>query len=238
MELFLSGAERDQLDPILDVCAAVYRQNLDENQQVDFKGKAKAFTRSYDFLASVLPYSNPGWERLSILLNCLVPKLPSPKEDDLAAGILETIDMDSYRVEKKAIQQIALNDTDAAIEPDSAEGGGHKPEPELDRLSNILRTFNEHFGTQFEDTDRLLRRIEDEVAPKVAADAAYQNAKANTPHTARMAHDQALGKVMQLFLKDDVGFYKQFVQNPSFHRLVGDMVYALTSAPSQSGPPA
>ena len=238
VELFLSGAERDQLDPILDVCAAVYRQNLDENQQVDFKGKAKAFTRSYDFLASVLPYSNPGWERLSILLNCLVPKLPSPKEDDLAAGILETIDMDSYRVEKKAIQQIALNDTDAAIEPVSVEGGGHKPEPELDRLSNILRTFNEHFGTQFEDTDRLLRRIEDEVAPKVAADAAYQNAKANTPHTARMAHDQALGKVMQLFLKDDVGFYKQFVQNPSFHRLVGDMVYALTSAPSQSGPPA
>ena len=202
---------------------------------MDFKGKAKAFTRSYDFLASVLPYSNPGWERLSILLNCLVPKLPSPKEDDLAAGILETIDMDSYRVEKKAIQQIALNDTDAAIEPDSVEGGGHKPEPEL--LSNILKNFNEHFGTNFADTDRLSRRIQ-EVAPKVAADATYQNAKANTPHTARMAHDQALGKVMQLFLKDDVGFYKQFVQNPSFHRLVGDMVYALTSAPSQSGPPA
>lgn len=73
-----SGSERDQLDPILDACAAVYGHNLDENHQVDFKGKAKAFTRSYDFLASVLPYSNAGWERLSILLNCLVPKLPSP----------------------------------------------------------------------------------------------------------------------------------------------------------------
>jgi hypothetical protein len=33
--------------------------------------------------------SVPEWERLSILLNLLTPKLPAPKEDDLARGILE-----------------------------------------------------------------------------------------------------------------------------------------------------
>jgi type I restriction enzyme R subunit len=113
----------------------------DEDQQVDFKGKAKAFTRSYDFLASVMPYTKPEWERLSILLNLLTPKLPAPKEDDLARGILEAIDMDSYRVEKKAVMKIALADADAQIEPVPVEGGGHKGEPELDRLSNILKTF-------------------------------------------------------------------------------------------------
>lgn len=100
--LYLDGAERDKLDPILDACVATYREQLDEDGQVDFKGKAKAFTRTYDFLASVLSYPNAGWERLSILLNFLVPKLPAPMEEDLAKGILESIDMDSYRVEKKA----------------------------------------------------------------------------------------------------------------------------------------
>src|SRR5262249_55592792 len=100
VELFLAGAERDQLDPILDNCVAVYKNQLDEDAQVDFKGKAKVFTRSYDFLASVLPYTNPEWEKLSILLNLLTPKLPAPREDDLSRGILEAIDMDSYRVEK------------------------------------------------------------------------------------------------------------------------------------------
>ena len=109
------------------------------------------------------------------------------------------------------------------------EAGGHKAEPELDRLSNILKTFNEQFGTLFTDTDRVAKRIRDDIAPKVAADAAYQNAKENTPHTARMAHDQALGKVMQHLLKDDTQVYKQFVENESFRRFVGDMVYALTS---------
>lgn len=68
-----------------------------------------------------------------------------------------------------------------------------------------------------------------EYRTRLAADAAYQNAKENTPHTARMAHDQALGKVMQILLKDDTQVYKQFVENESFRRFVGDMVYALTS---------
>jgi len=229
VELFLGGADRDKLDPILDACVAVYRDRLDEDGQIDFKGKAKTFTRSYDFLASVMPYTKPEWERLSILLNLLTPKLPAPKEDDLARGILEAIDMDSYRVEKKAAMKIALADADAQIEPVPVEGGGHKGGPELDRLSNILKTFNENFGTLFTDTDRVAKRIRDDIAPKVAADVAYQNAKENTPHTARMAHDQALGKVMQHLLKDDTLVYKQFVENESFKRFVTDMVYQITS---------
>ncbi len=229
VELFLGGADRDQLDPILDACVATYTDTLDEDGQVDFKGKAKLFCRSYSFLASVIPYRNAAWEKLSIFLDLLTPKLPAPKEEDLAKGILEAIDMDSYRVEKKAAMKIALADADAEIEPVPTDAGGRKGEPELDHLSNILRTFNEQFGTLFADTDRVAQRIRDDIAPKVAADTAFQNAKANTPHTARMAHDQALGRVMQLLLKDDTQVYKQFVENDSFKRFVGDMVYALTN---------
>ena len=77
--------------------------------------------------------------------------------------------------------------------------------------------------------DRVAKRIRDDIAPKVAADTAYKNAKQNTLHTARMAHDQTLAKVMQHLLKDDTQVYKQFVENESFKRFVGDMVYALTT---------
>ena len=65
------------------------------------------------------------------------------------------------------------------------------PSRKLDRLSNILKTFNEHFGTLFTDADRVAQRIKDDIAPKVAADQAYQNAKKNTPNTARLEHDKA-----------------------------------------------
>ena len=45
--------------------------------------------------------------------------------------------------------------------------------------------YRKNFGTLFSDSDRVAKRIRDDIAPKVAADAAYQNAKENTPHTAR-----------------------------------------------------
>ena len=228
VELFLAGADRDKLDPILDASVAAYKETLGEDQQVEFKGKAKAFCRTYDFLASIIVCPNRAWEKLSIFLNLLIPKLPAPKDEDLSRGILEAIDMDSYRVEKKAALKIPLADADAEIAPAPADGAGHKPQPELDRLSNILKAFNDHFGTLFTDADRVARRIRDDIAPKVAADITYQNARLNTPHTARMAHDQALGKVMQFLLKDDTQVYKQFVENESFRRFVGDMVYELT----------
>ena len=84
VERFLGGAARDTLDPILDQCVATYIKDLGEDAQVDFKGKAKSFVRIYNFLAAVLEFSNPGWEKLSIFLNFLIPKLPAPVEEDLS----------------------------------------------------------------------------------------------------------------------------------------------------------
>ena len=155
VEGYLSGADRDLLDPILDTCVSLYREQLDEDGQVDFKGKAKAFLRTYGFLAAILPYANAEWEKLSIFLTFLVPKLPAPIEDDLSKGILQAIDMDSYRVEKQAVRDIQLPDEDAEIEPVSTSGGGQKPEPEMERLSNIIREFNDRFGNiEWKDQDK------------------------------------------------------------------------------------
>jgi type I restriction enzyme R subunit len=91
------------------------------------------------------------------------------------------------------------------------------------------QTFNEQFGTLFTDADRVAKRIKEDIAPKVAADQGYKNAKKNTPQTARIEHDSALGRVMLSLLKDDNEIYKQFVQNEAFKRFVTEMVFNLTS---------
>jgi type I restriction enzyme R subunit len=229
VQLYLAGAERDHLDPILDACVAVYKE-LDEDGQVDFKGKAKGFTRTYGFLSSILPYTNAGWEKLSIFLNFLIPKLPAPIEEDLSKGILESIDMDSYRVEKKAAMKIQLPDADAEIEPVPTSGGGHKPEPEMDKLSNIIKTFNDQFGNfPWSDSDRVHRLITQDIPASVAADTAYQNAKQNSDkQNARIEHDKALARVMTSVLKDDTELFKQFMDNEAFRRWLTDSVFDLT----------
>ena len=228
--LYLAGADRDRLDPILDACVAAYSANLDEDGQVDFKGKAKAFTRTYSFIAAILPYTNGDWEKLSIFLNFLIPKLPAPREEDLSKGILEAIDMDSYRVEKQAAQRMQLADQDAEIDPVPTDGGGHMAEPELDRLSNIIRGFNDLFGNiTWADTDRIRRLIATEIPDKVAANAAYQNAKQNSDkQNARIEHDKALSGVIISLMKDDTELFKQFSDNPEFKRWLTDTVFAAT----------
>ncbi|SIO66992.1 type I restriction enzyme, R subunit [Bradyrhizobium erythrophlei] len=228
--LYLSGSDRDRLDPILDACVATYKTALDEDGQVDFKGKGKAFTRTYAFISSILPFTNAEWEKLSIFLNFLVPKLPAPREDDLSKGILEAIDMDSYRVEKQAAQRVQLTDQDAEIDPVPTDGGGHKAEPELDRLSNIIRGFNDLFGNiTWADTDRIKQLIGSEIPNKVAANKAYQNAKQNSDkQNARIEHDKALAGVIVGLMKDDTELFKQFSDNPEFKRWLTDTIFSAT----------
>ncbi len=229
VELYLSGKIVDKIHPILDVCRDVYINDLDEEGQVDFKGKAKAFTRAYDFLATILPYGVKDWEKLSIFLNFLISKLPAPKEEDLAKGILEAIDMDSYRAEKKAMIAIALPDQDAEIEPVPTSGGGFKVEPEMDKLSNIVKAFNDMYGGLFADAKRMEKRIIDEIPKKVAADVKYQNAKKNSDRqNAKIEHDKALGRVITALFKDDAQLFKQFQDNESFRGWLTDTVFGMT----------
>jgi type I restriction enzyme, R subunit len=236
VELYLTGAGREQLDIILDACVATYVESLGEDDQVDFKSKCKAFVRTYSFLASILPYTNADWEKLSIFLNFLIPKLPAPKEEDLSKGILETIDMDSYRAEKSAAMKIQLADDDGVIEPPPVGGGGVIPEPDIDRLSNILKTFNEMFGNiSWTDGDRIGRLITEEIPERVAADDAYKNAQANSDRqNARIEHDAALGRVMTSLIKDDTELFKQFSDNESFRRWLLDTVFAITYQPPEA----
>ena len=237
VERYLGGAERDQLDPVLDACVAVYKSDLDEDRQVEFKGKAKGFVRTYAFLSSVLPYNDAGWEKRSIFLNFLIPKLPAPEEEDLSKGILDAIDLDSYRVEKKEMQKILLPDTDAEIDPVPTSGGGHLPETELDRLSNIIRAFNDLFGDiAWEDADRVRQLLTETIPARVAADTAFRNAQRNSDReNARIEHDKALLRVMTSVMKDDTELFKQYMDNPGFKRWVADTVFEIASEQAAAG---
>ena len=228
--LYLGEGAREQLDIILDACRANYEQELNEDQQVAFKGKAKAFARTYGFLGSILPYSNAEWEKLSIFLNFLIPKLPAPVEEDLSKGILETIDMDSYRLEVRSATAIPLGDQDGQIGPVPIGAAGGRIEPEIDLLSNIVKAFNDQFGNiPWTDADRVHKLITEEIPAKVAADPAYQHASQNSDkQNARIEHDKALGRVMTALLKDDTELFKQFVDNEGFKRWLTETVFGLT----------
>lgn len=228
VDLFLGGAERDRLDPLLDPCVATYNE-LETDDQIKFKSAAKSFVRTYGFLGSILPYGNVDWEKLSIFLNLLIPKLPSPREDDLSEGILSTIDLDSYRNEAQEAVAIKLEDEDAEIAPVPAGKVGHIVDPELDPLSKIIMDFNDMFGNiQWNDADNVQRQIL-QIPAMVSRDEKYQNAMKNSDEQeARTESERALQKVIFSIMSDNMELFKQFQDNPSFKKWLTDMVFNLT----------
>lgn len=225
---YLDGAPRDRLDPVLDACTANYLQ-LETEDQIEFKSAAKAFVRTYGFLGSILPYGNADWERLSIFLNLLIPKLPSPREDDLSQGILETIDLESYRNEARETMSIKLEDEDAEVLPVPTSTGAHIIQPEMDLLSSILSSFNDMFGNiNWNDADNVRRQIL-EIPAMVSRDEKYQNAMKNSDEqSARLESERALQQVIFEIMADNMELFKQFQDNPSFKKWLSDLVFNLT----------
>ena len=147
----------------------------------------------------------------------------------MSRGILDAIDMDSYRVEEQAMQRIDLPDADVEMDPVPTGGGGHKPEPELERLSNILQEFNSLFGDiEWQDGDRVHRMITETIPFRDAADTAFRNAHRNSdPEYARIEHDRGLERVMTAIKQDDTESFKQYMDNDGFRRWLNDRVYGL-----------
>ena len=231
VDLYLNGAERDMLDPILDACTVVYK-NLDTEDQIKFKSSAKAFCRTYGFLGAILPYGDAEWEKLSIFLNLLIPKLPSPRNDDFSEGILDVIDLDSYRLEAQESMSIKLEDVDAEVAPVPAGSTGHVVNPEMDLLSIILNDFNDMFGNiDWKEPDNVRRQII-AIPDMVAKDEKYQNAMKNSDkQNARMESERALQQVIFSVMADNMELFKQFQDNPSFKKWLSDMVFNMTYDP-------
>ena len=70
-----ADAERGQLDAITDLIVGNFNEDLIKDQQIDCKGNAKSFVRTYNYLSKITDVQNPYWEKLWLLLKHLVPLL-------------------------------------------------------------------------------------------------------------------------------------------------------------------
>lgn len=239
VELYLNNAERDKLDPILDTCVENYK-SLETEEQILFKSSAKSFVRTYNFLSAILPYGSVDWEKLSIFLNLLINKLPRPNnEDDLSEGILESVDLESYRVVAQETMSITLADENAEIDPVpvSTDVGIHVPE--LDTLTHILQTFHDIWGDcDWTDEDRIRRQVAD-LPDIVSQDEAYQNAmKYSDAQNARDESDRATIEAIMNTISTGMELYEAFESdkrnksNQSFKKWLLDMVFNATYKPN------
>lgn len=228
VELYLNNASREQLDPILDNCVEIYKALIVE-EQIEFKSCAKTFVRTYNFLAAILPYGSVHWEKLAIFLNLLISKLPSPKGEDYTEGLLEDVDLESYRVEAQETMRIQLENENGELNPIPVRTDVGIEVPELDTLTNILKEFHDAFGNiDWTDEDKIKKQISD-VFESVSNDERYKNAmQYSDKQNARDESDRAAHEAVLKSMQSGLELFRAVQNNPSFKKWLFDSAFNAT----------
>jgi type I restriction enzyme R subunit len=222
----LANVPVDQLHAILDSVTAIFRKDLNEKQQADFRAKVKTYVRLYIFLSQIVPFENPYLERLYIFLNQLQNKLGGEVSVDLAKGILDNIDMDSYRLQMEGTKSIAM-DQGEDLKPIPTDMRGGTNDPEIDKLSRILQTFNDRYGTQFEDADKV-RQMAENIASDVAKNKELiTSIQHSDEQNARITSDKVVAEEMLKHITSNFDLYKLFSDNREFKEDFSAMMYGV-----------
>lgn len=220
---YFNGEDAQTLSPIIDVAASRFEHelDLDDDEKVDFKIKAKQYVKIYGQMASIMPYEIVAWEKLFWFLKFLVPKLKVKEPGaDAIDELLESVDLSSYGLQRvKLNQSISLDDDDSDLDPQNPNPrgvpGGDK---QTDPLDDIVRTFNERWFQGWSATPEEQKvkfiNIAESIKQHPDFEAKYQNNP--DPHNRELAFEKMLKEVMLRRRKDELELYKMFAGDAAF----------------------
>jgi len=163
---------------------------------------------------------DPNLEELYIYLTYLNRKLPKEEEEQFA-DILNAVDLDSFRLEKKWQGDIRLEYEDGELQPMVAEEGGARYAPEIGPLSEIIEILNQTFGEQSEENlthiKNTMKRAEEneDLRKQMTAD--------NTERNKRDSFKKLIEEIWLGYVNDHFDFYKAVATGESKGELINLM---------------
>ena len=228
--LYWTSAPREDLDAIINRCVARFRGELSEEQQIKCKSAIKSYVRTYPFLAAVMPFISPEWEKLYHFYYYLGTKLPKLAIDDWTEGLIESIDFDKYRIVEQEEVNLSLSDTDAEIDPVPVTIGGGKSEPQMESLSKIIEDFNTLYGgIEWEHADTVRAQIQ-QLPGLLAKSESFVNAVHNSDSdTAQLQCNTDLFQIVINMMAENTEFARNYLDNETFRNFVNSRVFQQAS---------
>lgn len=231
VNLYLSGADREQLEPILDNCKENLHENLSKEAHCEFFSTGVQYCRTYDFLSKILTYSEINYEKMACFLKMFLPKVKPVREegeDDLQE-LLNAIELDSYKLLKSVKCNISLSNDDVEIDPDTIGTGRSPKEKIFSPLEQIVTEFNQRFGSDVEwmNDDKVKKLYFESIPNQLINDVNFQEILKNSSRqNARIASEERLEAIIQNFISDSTEAYKMFMDNKGFKRMYFDHVFS------------
>lgn len=150
---FKQGDHKEKLQPILNAVVSRYEEELDEEQQAEFKANCKSYVRIYRFVSQIMTFADVQLEKYYVFLTYLYKKLPfSPNA--LPTEVLEQVDLESYKLQHMFTTDLINESGDTAMKGMRPSGAAVEEE-EFDLLSHIVKTLNDTFGLDLKEEDKV-----------------------------------------------------------------------------------
>ncbi len=141
------------LQSILDGIVEKWSE-LERDDREEFRSTLQSYIRLYGYISQLMTFSDLALEKLYVFSQSLNKKLPKREHSDLQ-GLLESVDLDSFRVQKTHENlQLSLEEKDSNVEGFGGDVVPHK-DPEQDFLSNIIDALNDAYQTDFTAEDKV-----------------------------------------------------------------------------------
>ena len=153
----------EHLQPVLDRVVLQWKLR-EEDEREQFRSTLQAYVRLYGYLSQLVTFADPDLEKLYVFARHLNRKLPRREGAGLPVEVLDAVDLDSFRIQKTHEGSLELEQGNSVAEP-IPTGYGAPPEPEMDYVSNIVRTLNDTYGLDLTEDDKvhveqIVRRVE------------------------------------------------------------------------------
>ncbi len=222
-EKFFANAEADELAPVIDTVVARFDADLDDEERIDFKIKAKQFVKIYAQVAAIVPFNNVNWEMLHWFLKFLIPKLRVKDTDrDKLDELLNSVDLSTYGLERSRLEvKIDLDDSGAELEPQNPNvRAGHFGDGDTDSLDEIVRTFNERHFANWEATPEEQRVKFLNIAKHVIDHADYKGQVEDNPdiQNRKLALERLIQHAVSAERRRELDLYKRYASDTDFKR--------------------
>ncbi|MBL7812695.1 MAG: type I restriction endonuclease subunit R [Bacteroidetes bacterium] len=228
-EKYFTGADAQQLSPIIDVAADRFNSGfeLTDKEKADYKIKAKQFVKIYGQMASIMQFEMVDWEKLFWFLKFLIPKLIVKDPDkDALDELLDSVDLSTYGLERvKLNTRIGLDDSPTELDPQNPNPrGAHTGGKEEDPLDVIIRSFNERWFQGWEATPEEQRVKFISLAQRIQEHPDYKTkyAENQDSQNREIAFNKIFDEVMSKQRRNELDLYRMLSTDDAFKLAMQD----------------
>lgn len=201
------------LDPAVDRYNAI--ETLEEKDE--FKKGLRTWTNLYSFLAQIMPFHEPDFEKFFAYAKLLQTKLPKADLSE-RLQVTDEVALEYYRLQKIKEGSIELEkDKDGELDG-LTEAGLKREKDEKATLSEIIDVLNERFGTEFEEADKLFF---DQIETELMQDETLQTqARVNKIDTFKYAFEELFLSKLIDRMDQNQDIFEKVLEDKAFGSLV------------------